>query len=171
MINLLPSKEKIVLRQEYKMRLLIVVFFAISILSIIFSIFLAPSYKYSVLKEGIAKKNLELFNSENPDIDVEKLNNEIVKTNEKLSFILSKKSNVFVSESVLEKILLLRTTGISFSQISFDSNSKSVINIFGKAQNRSALKNFKEALGRESAFAVVDLPISNFIKPSDIDFH
>lgn len=173
MINLLPLKEKKKLKQEYLFRFLIVSFFMLSILSLVASLFISPSYKYSVSKESIAQSNLEIFNAQNPQIDIEKLNNEIVKTNEKLSFIISKKKDTSVSESVLEKILSLRTKGIVFNQVSYNSvNEKSpTVNIVGVASDRTALRSFKDALTVDPAFSSVDLPISNFIKPYDIDFN
>ncbi|MEY2671878.1 MAG: hypothetical protein RL687_295 [Candidatus Parcubacteria bacterium] len=173
MINLLPPNEKKKLKQEYLFRFLIVLFFILSILSLVASLFISPSYKYSVSKESIAQSNLEVFNAQNPQIDIEKLNSEIVKTNGKLSFIISKKKDKFVSESVLEKILALRTGGIVFSQISYNSvnEQSSTVSIAGVASDRTALRSFKDALIADGAFSSVDLPISNFIKPYDIDFN
>ncbi|MFA7192192.1 MAG: hypothetical protein WC089_02760 [Candidatus Paceibacterota bacterium] len=173
MINLLPKKDKDKLRQEYLFRLLIVSFFMISILAVVAALFISPSYKYSVLREGIAQSNLEIFNAQNPQIDIDKLNNEILKTNEKLSFIISKKNDSYISEYVLEKILSLRTQGVVFSQISYNiaGLKKATVNIVGIASDRTALRTFKDALSADQTFSSVDLPISNFIKPQDIDFN
>lgn len=173
MINLLPEKEKKQLKQEYIFRLLIVSFSLVSILALVASLFLAPSYKYSVLKESITQNNLETFNAQNPQIDIENLNNEIAITNKKLSFIISKKSNISVSEDVIEKILALRTAGISFNHLSYNFiDEKNIsINIIGVATNRTSLRSLKDALTADPLFASVDLPISNFIKPTDIDFN
>ncbi|MBP6931732.1 MAG: hypothetical protein KBD48_02890 [Candidatus Pacebacteria bacterium] len=173
MINLLPKKNKDKLRQEYIFRLLIVSFFMISILSAVASLFIAPSYKYSVLRESISQSNLEIFNAQNPQIDIDKLNNEILKTNEKLSFIISKKNDRYISEDVLEKMLSLRTRGIVFSQVSYSAldPKKITVQVVGTAVDRAALRTFKDALSADPAFLSVDLPISNFIKPQDIDFN
>lgn len=172
MINLLPLKEKKQLKQEYISRVFIVSFSMISVLSVIAALFLAPSYKYSVSKESIAENNLEVFNAQNPQIDIGKLNQDILKTNEKLSFIISKKPKLDVSVSVIEKILNLRTAGVSFNQVSYvyEEKGSSTVHIVGVASDRTALRSFKDALSSDESFSSVDLPISNFIKPTNIDF-
>lgn len=172
MINILPKKEKSNLEHEYITRLIIVVLIFISCFSVAVLLLLIPSYKYSVSKELVAENNLENFNNKNPEINVNKLNDEISATNDRLDFLVAKKPKYSVSESVIDSLLSVRTPGISFTQINYMNRSDGAapIQIIGKARDRSALHTFNDSILKNSTFSSVDLPISNFVKPTNIDY-
>ena len=133
---------------------------------------MVPSYQYSASKELAAENNLENFNNKNPEININKLNNEISATNDRLDFIVAKKPKYSVSESVIDALLSVRSPGISFTQIGYSNRTDGAapIQVIGKARDRSALHAFNDSILKNSNFSSVDLPISNFVKPSNIDY-
>jgi len=173
MINILPKKEKDNLKHEYLTRLIIVILIFISTLCIITSLILIPSYQYSISKEKTAEANLELFNKNNPQININELNDEISATNERLSFLISKKPQYSIVDSIIETLLSVRTSGISFNHISYSNNENGIapINIMGVARDRTSLHDFNNALSKNELFSSVDLPISNFVKPNNINYN
>lgn len=173
-VNVLPDKEKRILRKEYWMRFFIIILNLISATSIVATILLFPSYFFSQSKENLVENKLELFNKENPEItnnNIEKITGDI---NSKLEILDNTKSSYQVNDKILSSILSSRTTGITFSQILFDKTTKttnaSVLEIHGVATNRDSLRNFKTALDNNPSFAEVNLPISNFLEKSDLIF-
>jgi hypothetical protein len=76
-----------------------------------------------------------------------------------------------VSETVLKSILENRPTGIKFTQIFYNERPEArILEVHGIATDRAILRNFKSTLDANKAFSKVDLPISNFIERSDINF-
>lgn len=173
MINILPKKEKNKVKHEYLTRLISTSFFAISILGIISILLLIPSYQYASSKEMIAENNLAIFNQENPQLNIADLNSTISSTNNKLAFLISKKEKYVFSESIVEELLKIRTPGISFTQIIYGSrdDSTTTVSLQGVASDRASLHSFNDALLKSNSFSSVDLPISNFVKPTNIDFN
>ena len=93
--------------------------------------------------------------------------------------LLDKAENPYqVNDKVVKNILDNRTDGIKFSQILFNKQSQvsktvfsPILEIHGVATNRDALRNFKTILDANSNYSKVDLPISNFVKGSNIEFY
>jgi hypothetical protein len=171
MINILTKKAKKNITHEYYTRVVIVIFMMSSLLFSASVFLMSPAYFYSVKKEEIAEKSLSNFNLQNPGSNLSELNGEILKNNEKLTFLLSKTPSYILSEDLIEKIIGLRTPGVSLNSISYVSSKNShVVSLSGVASDRVALRVFKESLETNESFATVDLPISNFVKPTNIDF-
>ena len=93
--------------------------------------------------------------------------------NTKFKIIDDANKNKFdVSERVIKKIVAKKTPGIKITQISYktDNFGEKSISIRGSATSRDTLLNFSQSLDKDPDFKKVDLPISNFIKGSDIQF-
>ncbi len=92
----------------------------------------------------------------------------------KLSIIENAEKNKFVvSERVIEELLLKKTPEVRITQISFEENEKGEKNISvrGSASSRERLLVFKRALEEDDLFKNVDLPISNLVKGSNLQFY
>ncbi len=172
MINILPTEEKQSIKKEYHLRLATINLFFIAVMSMVASGLLIPSYLYSVAKVDSLNNTLAGLSQVNPEINEEDLSKIISDINNTL-LLLYKNNNKFdVSNYALGTVLSLRVNGITFSQILYTERTdvNRVVELFGVAQNREALRLFKDKLESEPNIAGVDLPISNFTKRTDIDF-
>lgn len=172
MINVLPTEEKQSIKKEYYFRLATVNLFFISLVVIIATGLLVPSYLYSTTKVNSLATNFAVLNQTNADISEDDLSKIITDINNTL-VLLSNNNNKFdVSNNVLGTILSLRIDGIVFSSISYmeRTDANRIVELQGVAKNREILSSFQDKLESDQNIAGVDLPISNFTKRTDIDF-
>lgn len=171
-INVLPCQEKKSLRREYWMRFFTMLLNLIALIGVLSIFLLSPSYFLSQLKENLIENRLEVFNKENPELatnDVEKIIKDI---NSKLGLLNSENPPYQVNDKVIDSILSSRTDGITFSQISFNKKTadSTILEVHGVANNRDSLRNFKTVLDGNENFTEVNLPISNFLEKSNLNF-
>lgn len=173
MINLIPSQEKKRMVRDFYYRLVATIFTMLSICALILVAAIFPSYFSAVLKRNIASEKLKILESEPlPEVDQEilKIMDDI---KAKLNLVEKiERDNFFVSEQIIKEIISKKTKDIKITKISYDTNStkgKSVY-INGTAPSREELLNFRRILETSPSFKEVDLPISNFIKGTNIEF-
>ncbi len=155
----------------YRLSTLFFIMLSLCLLVAIFAIL--PSYFLSVSKNKIAEEKLEIQKSiPLPPFDQEALTT-IQELNKKIALIENAEKNKFsVSEKAVKPVVLKKIQGIKITQISYEDNTISgkKITISGTASSREALLLFRQALESEPSFKSVDLPISNFIKGTNIEF-
>ncbi len=172
-LSVLPKEQKSSLRREYHMRFLSVLFSLIALSGLLATVLLFPSYFFSISKSNLSEQRLESFNLENPEIATRNLDKTITNINNKLVLLSRSQSSEYpVYEKVIDNLLASKTQGIIFSQILYGQTSLTtrVLEVHGKAQSRDALSALKSSLEANPNFTEVNLPISNFIKKSDINF-
>ncbi len=170
-INVLPDKEKKILCKEYWMRFF-TIFFNLTSLVGVFAIFLLfPSFFLSKLQESLINDKTEIFNRENVgliDNDIDKI---IPDINSKLTILDKRKNERQFSKDILEKVLSNRNSGITFSRIMYSKEAEETsLEINGIAKSRDDLRVFKTTLENSGDYSLVDLPISNFLEKTDLDF-
>lgn len=172
MINVLPQEEKKALDKEYRIRLITIWFFLIAILGVFATFLLLPPYVYSQGKIDLLEGQLAAFNESHPELSENDLTAIIGEINSTLHLLDNGKVKVPVSSGVLQPILSLRPKGITFEQIFYTERTtgEQVIEIHGRATLRSVLQSFKDGLEADTRIKSVNLPISNFVKPSNIEF-
>ncbi len=171
MINVLPDSEKKSLRLEYWTRFITVVLSFITLLSVISILLVFPSYFFSVSKYNIANNRLEAFNRENPEIATENLDKSIADINSKLVLLSEKQSSSTVSDTIIKDLTSNLPSGIRLNSITYSVNpTNRTIVISGRASDRTTLRNFKSSLDANTNFTKVDLPISDFIERTNINF-
>lgn len=178
-INILPAHEKKIIHKEYWIRLFTILLNLLVVASIVASLLLFPSYFLAQSKESLVENKLDAFNKENPDLSNSNIDNITNDINSKLEMLNNAATPYEVSDNVLSNIINSRTDGITFSQIIFDKKTikvsdldqeVSVLEINGIATNRDTLRNFKTALDSNTSFSKVDLPISDFLEKTDLNF-
>ncbi|MFA5773559.1 MAG: pilus assembly protein PilM [Candidatus Paceibacterota bacterium] len=177
-INILPHKEKRFLRREYWMRFFTIMLNFVALMGVLATFLLFPSYFLSQSKENLFESRLEIFNKENPDLTNSNIDKIISDINSRLEMLNKAETPYQVSDKVLNNILSSRTSGITFSQILFNktttikkvTTNTSILEVHGVANNRDSLRNFKTALDNNPNFSEVNLPISNFLEKSDLNF-
>jgi len=174
MINLIPIKEKKAIRKFFFYRFLVVFFTMLGFLVVVSIILLVPSYFFSLQKDVSVNQALEVEKDQAmPEID-QQAQVAIKELDTRLSLLEKARQNTYVfSEKVVKELLADKISGIKISQISYqnDSSKGRTVNITGIAQNREQLLLFRQALENDSLFKNVDLPISNFVKDSNIEFN
>ncbi len=173
MINLIPNTEKKIMRKNFYYRLSAVFFGSLALVMIVASVALTPAYFLSEANIDSATRKLEIEKeNENDPLDQEALS-AILALDKKLSIVeKAQKEKFIVSERVVSEILANKMPDIKVTRISFEKNDADgrKISIRGTASSRERLLLFRHALENDPLFKQVDLPISNFVKGSNIQF-
>ncbi len=178
MINLIPKAEKKKNIASFYYKLLILFLLVMGFSALVASMAILPAYFVSSVKNKIVDTKLEIQKKEPvPLLDRQTLT--VIKDiNGKLNLIETASRNKFVvSQKVIDAILFQKTSKIKISDIFYENNSsdklssKKKISIQGIAPSREVLLSFRRALENSPAFKQVDLPISNFVKGSNIQFY
>jgi hypothetical protein len=171
-INLIPNEEKKKKVKDFYFRLTVVFLIVLGCSIIIASVAILPSYFLSSVKKNLVDVKLEaqklemdpLFGQEALAVadDLEK----------KLKIIEDTKQNRYIiSQLVIGRIILKKMPDIKITGIVYENTPKGkTISVNGIAASRERLLLFRKALEDDVAFKEVNLPISNFIKGSNIKF-
>lgn len=170
MINLLPSQAKKELEIERKTKIITI----LGSLFLIFLIFLGIllfSVKIYILSQIESQKTLIDLESGYIDIpQIKELEKNIIETNQKISNLdLFYENQVDLTE-VLEKISFLLPLNVYLTNFNYQKE-KNLITLGGFAEGREDFLEFKKSLEIEKGFGNLYSPISNLVKPTDIDFY
>jgi Tfp pilus assembly protein PilN len=180
MINLIPNKEKKVMMRGFYYRLL-VLFLVIGCVSFVFlTVALLPTYFTSLTKNNIVKVKLEVQKNEPVSVLDQQTLSIIKDLGKKLDIVEASEKNTFlVSEKIINAVLVKKLSRIKITDLSYNNDPTKIakggqaskkISIKGDAPSREVLLAFREALEDSNFFTQVDLPISNFVKGSNIKF-
>jgi hypothetical protein len=174
MINLIPNEEKKKMSRDFYLRLLTIFFMMLGGSLLIAYILILPSYFISSTEENVVNEKLKLQENELVPLPDPNTLAIIKDLKSKLGLIENAQKNKFIfSEMVINEIILKKMPDIKITGISYqnDPQTGGKININGIAPSREVLLLFRQALEDDIAFSKVDLPISNFIKGSNIKFY
>jgi len=174
MINLIPKEEKKKMLADFYYR-----FAALLLLMASFSVFVAsvailPAYFFSSAKDSAVNIKLSLQKGEQLPATTEQSFAEVKDINTKLGLVENEEKNKFsVSEKVINAILSKKTPDIKINQIVYtnDKEKGKNVSIAGIASSRETLLLFQQSLEGSPTFKNVDLPISSFVKGSNIQFN
>lgn len=174
MINLIPKEEKkkMVMDFYFRLAILFVVMIDFCILVAFFS--LLPSYFISSVKRSLVSTRLENQKLEPLPLLGEDSLALLKDIDNKIILVEKFEKNKFLpSVKVINAILLNKRPDIKITQISYENSgmNEKKISITGIAPSREVLLLFREALENSSNFKNVNLPISNFVKGSNINFN
>lgn len=181
MINLIPQAEKKKMRKNFYYRLVVLLLITGSFSLFIALVAIVPSYFTVAVKKNIVDEKLDVQKKEPVPLPDQKTLLIIKDLNSKLDLVEGIQKNKFsLSEKVVNAVILKKIPGIKITDISYENNSSQgrdpkksseKVSIQGSAVSREALLLFRKALEDSPAFKQVDLPISNFVKGSDIRFY
>lgn len=173
MIDLTPNEEKKKMAKDFYRRFVVLFLLMLSSSVFIVTLLISPSYFLSLVKEKLANDKLETQKKEPvPLLDQETLV-AIKDLDNKLTLIENVGKNKFlVTQRVVNEIVLTKMPDIKIIRISYENSlpGGKKVGINGTAPTRERLLLFREALEDNTAFKSVNLPISNFIKGSNIEF-
>ena len=172
LINVLPKKEKKKLRKKYWIKFSTMFLNLTSLVGLFAVLLLLPSYLLSASRESIINTRLEEFNSNNPEIKTLDLDKTITDINSKLEFISKNKIDSNLSDKIFGWLLENKPANIKLKQILYNKRSDGslVLDIHGVALDRVALRNFKLILDNNSNYKDVNLPISDFLEKTNLNF-
>lgn len=172
MINILPENEKVLLRKEYRLRLVTVGLFMLSFILTVAFFLLIPFYVLSDNKINALNIQLGQYNVSSSDGSENNLTKVITEINQNLELLNRNQKENNLSQDILSSILSNRPAGVKFSRLFYSTSvdGKRTIDINGQANNRTVLRSFEETLRKNKYVESTKLPVSNFTKRSDIDF-
>src|SRR5450759_2090026 len=125
MINLIPSEERKKMVKNFYLRFATVFFVAFGIVILVASVAILPTYFFSSVKKNLASSKLEIQKNEPAPVIDQKILSAVEDLNKKLSLIEHVKENrFFISQKVINAIVLKKTPDIKIIQISFDADSQ-----------------------------------------------
>lgn len=176
MINLLPSKEKINLREEENWKLTMIIGILILIFLISFSLILF-SIKFFI--EGEVEVQKILFNQREKEFQnpqMQSLQANLISFNQTLFQLESFYQNQLKLTENLEKISKTLPLGIYLTNLSIKPQLKNEggwqlgCNLSGYSPTREVLLEFKKNLEEEERFQEVYFPPANWVQAKDINF-
>lgn len=174
MLNLTPNQEKHKIKRDFYLRLIIVFFVTVGLAVITSAVSIAPYYVFSTQKKVFSEQRLESQKNEPLPVFDDKTNKIVEDIDFKLGLMkdMGKDDKFIVSQKVINEIVLKKMPDIKITSISYDNTSLKgkILSIKGTASSRERLSLFKTSLENNINFQKVDLPISNFIKGTNIQF-
>lgn len=172
MFNLLPESIKKQITDEYKLRRILVILFALVVLEVISLVFVFPSWVVSDYKEKSSSAKAKQMESSTINSDINSIKSQIKTINSEM-LLLDRFLEYPKVKKYLDVVLNKKTNSILINKFSYASLSTStaIINIQGVSSTREALVSFKQNLTDSKTFKTVDLPVSNFTKDKNINFN
>jgi len=175
MINLIPKEEKKKLISNFHNKLIVLFLVILSFSFLIALVAILPAYFLSSAKKNIVQSKLEVQQSEPLPVPDQETLMVIKNLNNKLDLVEHTESNKFlVSQKVIKEIILKKRSDVKITDIYYENDPVKgrKISIRGGAPSREVLLLFRQALESDTVFfKQVDLPISNFVKGSNIQFY
>lgn len=171
MIDLLPAQQKEELREEEKLKLVLIlgIVFISFLLSIALILFLIKNY----ISEGLEIQKI-LLEEKEKIISLEKgLEKEIKDSNLFLSNLNSFYQERLDITKILEKLSLTLPPKTYLTNFNFLTQKEGLaqISLYGFCPSRELLLSFKENLEKVEEFGDVFFPPENWVKPTDINFN
>jgi len=136
-------------------------------------VLLTPSYLLAVSKHNSTEKELAVLEEKYGRGGQEKdVGTQIRDINNKISILLDTKTSDRLSPSqAILNILEIKDSSIKIYGVTYDATTgQERIILTGTALDRDSLANFVETLKKDPTFANVTLPISSYVKSTNIDF-
>jgi hypothetical protein len=167
MIRFLPEKNKKEIKIEYFSRVFSVVLIFMILLGIISTFSIFPAYIISFYRDISIKSQSASVEANKIDTNEQE---SLVKTTNELILFLNQFKNEKPSVQMLG-VLEKTNKNIKINQISYSKRDSLYQFIFkGVADNREGLLSFVKDIKLDKNISAVDLPVSDFVKSSDIDF-
>lgn len=168
MINLIPPTARRSVTIEYWLRAIAVWLLLLGTSCLILAILLFPTYILIRMQVSLLGTNLTASSDKIATFDVSSA--ELTLANNRARILTSVTSTTPFSV-YMDTVNQLAGGEVEITQMTFSRpESEGKIKLTGIAKNRQALAQFRDQLEANSAFANVNLPISNLIKERDLLF-
>ena len=170
MLNLIPQKHNDLVRGEYVKRFFTMFLFLFGFILLSLCVFIFPSYTSIKSNQNILENNLTSLRNSSISQDKDKVLAVVDDLKRKTSLISmvegEKPSDYF------DKVLSMKTNGISFTNISYNKRPDKVkeISVQGVADSRLDLISFSKKTKQTSWVVGTDIPVSNLASDKNIPF-
>ena len=173
MINLIPNEQKKRMKRGFYYRLVVVFLIMFLVIVLLSTLAILPSYFLSFSENTLINQKLEVQKNELVPVGDQKILVAVGDLDSKLNLIENRQSVRFVvSEKIINPLILNKMPGIRITSIFYENDPTlgKKVRIGGTAPSREILLLFRRAIEDDALFKQVDLPISNFVKGSNIEF-
>lgn len=173
MINLIPNSEKKKKMRDFYYRLFVVFIATLGFGALVGVVSVLPTFFLSSVEKKLALAELAAQQNDPVGEADQNITATMEDLNKKLSTAESaRKSKYAISDTILNQIIVRKMSDIKITKISYENSEQAgkKVSISGRAPSRERLLSFRRALEDSTAFKAVDLPISNFVKGSNIEF-
>ncbi|KKU75707.1 MAG: hypothetical protein UY01_C0006G0036 [Candidatus Nomurabacteria bacterium GW2011_GWB1_47_6] len=174
MINLIPNQEKKKKVQDFYFRFLAVFIAVLGFCIVVGAVSFLPTYFLSSAGRTLAREKLEAQQNEPPTRADQNLSAVAAELDRKLDQVESaKRSEYLISRKIINEIVVRKMADIKITKFTYENDGTEgrKVAIQGQAPSRERLLLFRRALENGVVFKKVELPISNFVKGSNIEFN
>lgn len=174
MANLLPVQEKLQIKKIYRLHLVVVALVFSFLLIEAGVLMLTPSLFLSLVREKEARERLSVVEKVITVEERKNLRDEIVGVNSKIKVLLGEENETALVSSVIARAIEKKNNTIRFDAFFYDGTVedplKRKFTISGISKDRQTLLSFVNTLREDPLFQEVELPVSNFVKNTEIPF-
>ncbi len=173
MSNLLPVAQKKSILGMYRKRFVSIGLLTLSALLVAAALLTLPSFLFLKSSEIVLTAKRDTLASYETSTIARTLTTTITDVNSRLSvFPASETSSPLISD-FMNPVLLAKTDAVHLTDFSYTKGTTpntATIKVTGTADSRVALLAFTDKLKSVGSFSNVNVPITNFIKDSDVPF-
>jgi len=173
MSNLLPIEQKKSILRLYRKRFLALTFFYIIALALVGLLLLLPSLFLSKSSESLLSQKRDVLASNDTSTITKSLAASIGDINTRLAIFPGNTTASPLVADFVNPVLGAKTKAIHLTNLTYalgDSPTTAAIQIEGTADSREDLLSFTGSLKAIKTFSNVNVPITSFIKDSDVTF-
>ena len=173
MSNLLPVQEKKHLKLLYKKRFGVVALRACMVLCLAAALCLVPSFIYSKNEESDLLAKKAILDKQATGELKQSLISAIADINTRLAVFNQQDFSSPVVGSFINPVLQAKTSSVSLTDMTYVVNPNAniaTVTLSGVSTSREAILSFADNLKHMSGVSNVDVPITNFIKESNMPF-
>lgn len=176
MFNLLPEKEKKIIRRQYRMRKIIVILGFLSFIIFSSLIFLIPSYVLTLFKVQEMKTEISIVKNDLIGKNHQLLEEQVTDLNRRIKQVSLDQENPefhdLIDKVLSEKPREVRVTGFLLQEVEDPARRNTFkIQMTGVSDTRSALVKYTDILEETGLYGKVDLPIESLASQFDTDFN
>ena len=172
MPNLIPQKEKRIIYNNYRAKIVSFWLVGMMISVLLGAILLLPSYFLTISKLKESNENVEVLKKSVNYQESRHTEEEISNTNKYIKILLQRASGNSI-DKYLAKIISLTPSGVHIDSIGYHLVDLKNAEIFlaGESGSREKMIAYVDALKDSNMFIKVDLPIGNLAKEKEITFN
>jgi hypothetical protein len=168
MINLLPDSQKVLIRKEYRLRVLVVTLLFMLSTIVLTGLLLLPSYLLVFYKTKTAEKSVASVQA----AEDAKEYSERLQAAKQAAAMIKPENKVIAPTDIIALVIKHKSKPISITSITYQrkEENKLVVRVEGKAGTRQDLVKFKDGIESDPFVQMVDLPVSSFAQNTNIEF-
>ena len=170
--NLLPPERQRAFRQDYFIRLGVVVAVLATALVLSAAVLLLPTYVFLSESDRVETEHLAAIESTATSSDSTAFSAQLTTLSNNAAALSALADATSVS-SIIAAVLTIPRPGVTLSGFAYTpatSKNQETLAISGSAKTRDTLRSYQLALQRASFASAANLPVSTYAKDSDIPF-